>query len=101
MDDLGIWKRGLTPLEVASIYQTGLDGQDLTKASSASGIRLSVSQAGGSVTLTWPAAASGFVLESTAILTPGSAWTAVPGTSANSITISISPENRFYRLRKQ
>jgi hypothetical protein len=33
MDDLGIWKRVLTPEEIASIYVQGLAGKDLTTAS--------------------------------------------------------------------
>lgn len=35
LDDFGIWRRLLSPQEVASIYAHGLSGEDLTKASGA------------------------------------------------------------------
>jgi hypothetical protein len=59
IDDVGIWRRALTPQEAASIYVHGLSGEDLTKASGAlvvlapqvtAGPFSQVANAGGSVT---------------------------------------------------
>ena len=67
--------------------------------------RLEIGLEDGHVLLSWPASASGFQLESTPWLRPGSAWSpvaAAPVQSAdrNLVTNGILPTNRFYRLRK-
>ena len=65
---------------------------------------LAVSRAGKTALLSWPTSAAGFVLESTATLSPQS-W--VPVTTPwvvvgdqNSVTADASSGTRFYRLRK-
>ena len=66
--------------------------------------RLSATRAGKNVVLSWPAASSGFILESAATLsTP--AWSTVTTTpvvngTLNSVTVDASAGTRFYRLRK-
>jgi hypothetical protein len=57
------------------------------------------SRAGNQLTLSWPVDVSGFTLESTDKL-PATAWTPVPGVLNNQVTVTLSTENRFYRLRK-
>ena len=60
---------------------------------------LSVSGNGLNLSISWDAAASGFVLESTdALKTPN--WTAVSGVTGNSATVTIGTGTKFYRLRK-
>jgi len=100
MDDLGIWKRALSPDEITAIYNAGLAGKDLTKAAMPQRVSLTVVQSSGSITISWPATATGFVLESNTSLSPGTAWTPVPGVTVNSITLTAQSGNRFYRLRK-
>jgi hypothetical protein len=100
MDDLGIWKRVLSPAEVTAIYNAGLAGKDLTKAATTQGVSLTVVQSGGSITISWPATATGFVLESNTTLGPGTAWTPVPGVTGNSFTVTGKTGNTFYRLKK-
>jgi hypothetical protein len=60
---------------------------------------LSISAAGGSVTISWPLAVTGFTLESTDSLTAPS-WSPVGGVANNSVTITVSAGNKFYRLHQ-
>ena len=58
---------------------------------------LSVRKAGTSLTLTWPAEATGYSLESSGNIV-GGLWTAVPNVTTNSVTLPISNTNQFFRL---
>ena len=58
---------------------------------------LSVQKDGASLTLTWSADATGYLLESSGNIA-GSPWTAVPNVTTNSITLPISNTNQFFRL---
>lgn len=61
--------------------------------------RLSITRTGNTVTLSWPAEATGFTLEATS--NPGAAnWTPVGGVSGNSITLTASDAAQFFRLRR-
>lgn len=60
---------------------------------------LSVGASGGSVTISWPADATGFKLETTPTLT-NLTWTEVTGVANNSFTVQVKPGAEFYRLRK-
>ena len=69
--------------------------------------RLSIGQSGGTVTVSWPLPADGWVLEQTATLSGATIlWSEVPPaqyqTNATDISLQVSPPsgNRFYRLRK-
>jgi hypothetical protein len=61
--------------------------------------KLSVSLKGAAVTISWPADATGFVLESTDTLA-ASQWTPVAGTQNNTVTLNADGKSRFFRLRK-
>ncbi len=69
--------------------------------------RLTLVKSGANVTLSWPADGStGFVLETSGSVAPGSAWTTVPGeptlgSGEKSVTLTAQPGNHFFRLRKQ
>ena len=60
---------------------------------------ISVSRSGNQLTLSWPADAVGYTLESADTL-PAASWTTVGGVVNNQVTVNITAENRFYRLRK-
>jgi hypothetical protein len=99
MDDLGIWRRVLTPQEVAAIYTAGQSGNDLsTVVVGAAGLgTLGVSVTGGSLNFTWTGGA-GIRLQKTTTLTSPT-WTDVAGTIGNSsATETIAAGNAFYRL---
>jgi hypothetical protein len=51
------------------------------------------------ITISWPAEATGFILETTGDL-PGGTWTPVAGVANNSVTISTSTGIAFFRLRQ-
>jgi len=64
---------------------------------------LTISKSGGNITIVWPNAANGYVLESSLTLGPTASWSIVAG-SPNPITgagsILATPAGSFYRLRK-
>jgi hypothetical protein len=66
--------------------------------------RLSVSLVGNTVTVAWPVAATGFVLETTSPLQPVSwspvATAAVVNGSENTVSIEVTEQQRYYRLKK-
>jgi hypothetical protein len=56
-------------------------------------------RSGNSLTLSWGAAVTGYVLES-ATSVDATTWDPVPGVANNSVTVDASTGTRFYRLRK-
>jgi hypothetical protein len=102
IDDLGIWTRPLSQAEVIGIYQAGASGSGIPEAKTGAPT-LSVSVANNGLTLTYPAWASGYTLESSPALSPAS-WTPVKSTpviaGANAtVTVPLSPASRFFRLQ--
>jgi len=59
---------------------------------------LSVARSGAEVVVSWPADASGYVLESASAL--GGAWQAVSGVTGNSHRAPIASGNQFFRLKR-
>jgi hypothetical protein len=59
---------------------------------------LAVRRDGSSLTISWPANISGYVLESTAAL-PSASWALVAGVQNNSVTVTPTATS-FYRLRR-
>jgi hypothetical protein len=65
---------------------------------------ISVSRSGANILISWPASASGFTLQSSGAIA-GAAWSSAGGTSVTSgdqvtVTVPITAENRFFRLKK-
>ena len=94
--DMRIWNGSLTAGQVANLYAAGPDV--------IAGPALKISASTSQITLTWPANATGFVLQSTANLAGGT-WNAVPGTLAvsnglNSLTVPVSATPTYYRLKQ-
>jgi hypothetical protein len=68
-------------------------------------VTLNVSQGSGSLSLTWPVAGSGFVLESSSTLGPGADWAPVDAPLAvfgtdNKIVMATTNKTMFFRLRR-
>jgi Concanavalin A-like lectin/glucanases superfamily/Immunoglobulin domain len=100
IDDVGIWRRVVTPQEVAAIYNAGKSGMDLSQAGqSTSAGSLRFTSSAGALTLSWDGAA-GVKLQTAASLSQPN-WTDVPGTDGAS-TYSAAETNSaaFYRLYK-
>lgn len=94
--DLRFWDGALTAGQVASSYAVGPE--------TIAGPALHITAAGGQITLTWPASASGFNPESTTDLVNGP-WTAVSGTPTvvngqNVLTVPATQSRTFYRLKQ-
>lgn len=67
--------------------------------------RLTITRAGGGVSVSWPRPATGFLLESATSLGPPASWSQVPFPyQSNAIDIFITVPapigNKYYRLRK-
>jgi hypothetical protein len=94
IDDMGIWRRLLTPAEVASIYTAGLSGRSFAAAVPSRGlvVPLTISESGATVTLSWPQGK----LESAPALT--GPWSAVTGASAPSFSTARPGAPTFYRV---
>jgi hypothetical protein len=95
-DDFRIWNGSLTAGQVANLYQAG--------PNVIAGPGLKISQSGSQITLTWPANATGFILQSN-IKLESRIWVNVAGTPTNinglnTLTISESSSQTYYRLKQ-
>jgi hypothetical protein len=95
--DFRIWQGALTAGQVASLYAGG--------AEAIAGPMLQITASGGKITLTWPANATSFKLQSATDLAAQN-WTAVTGTPTlvggfNALTFAAPPSATFYRLSPQ
>jgi hypothetical protein len=96
LDDLRMYNRLLNSNDIQALYFLGASPQ------------MTVARNGGNVVISWPRAASGFQLQSTAALAGGSTvWTNVgasPVISADgatqTVTLSSGTGTQFYRLQK-
>ncbi|PYJ03765.1 MAG: hypothetical protein DME25_11325, partial [Verrucomicrobia bacterium] len=70
-------------------------------------IQLSCIRSSNSLVLSWPAAASSFVLESASRLTPPTTWTTVTNPppqlvgDQKRVIVGLTNSSRFFRLRAQ
>jgi hypothetical protein len=82
-----IYNRLLTPRDIKALFSLGQPPA------------LAVSRSGSDIQITWPADATGYTLETSDAL-PSNSWTPVPGVVNNSVTVTPSANQGFYRLRK-
>jgi hypothetical protein len=100
-DEFRIYSGTLSDAEVAADYAAGPDllGSEVQQVS------LTTARSGNGFTLSWPASATGFVLESSSALGPQAAWASateqvtVQGTD-NTAVIQPGAASKFYRLHK-
>lgn len=86
-DEFTLWKGVLNPSQIADLHALG--------APPALTVRLEGSQ----VTLSWPASATGYTLQTTTSLVGGT-WANVPGVAGTSVTLPVGTANAFFRLIK-
>ena len=96
LDEFRIYNGVMSPADVAASQLLGPD-QVLT-----TNVAISAAASAGNLTLSWPAAASGFTLQSRASLTSGS-WTAVTPAAALvgnqwQVTVPRTSGTQFFRL---
>jgi len=104
-----IWLAGATtgqfPTENAFQSEFGGGGTDVFLAELSFGEELQISFAGPTVMVSWPAHATNYVLETTAML-PAVSWAMVtntPSTTTNerSVQLPLTSHPAFFRLREQ
>jgi hypothetical protein len=94
LDDVGVWRRALSPLEVAQIESAGRTaGHSFDTVSPV--VTLTISKSGSTVTISWP---SGTLYQSDSI-GAGAVWTPVGGASAPSYTFTPSGSSKYYRVQ--
>jgi hypothetical protein len=98
IDDVGIWRRVLSPQEALAIYTAGNAGKDLSQAVVAVSVgSLSFTTSGGNINFTWTGSPT-VKLQRTTTLSPSS-WSDVPGTlGASSASVPTSGPSAFFRL---
>jgi len=95
IDDMGIWRRALTPGEAAAIYTAGLAGKDLTTG--VVKVALAAQVSGNNLGITWLGSPT-LKLQQSTRLNP-TVWTDVPGTlGASSASVPLSGPAMFFRL---
>jgi hypothetical protein len=83
----------LTDDEIAALGGPAADGVPLPIQSP----RLSISQTGNALTISWPANSTASLESADNLLNP--VWTRVTGVANNTVTVSINRPSQFYRLR--
>ena len=99
-DEFRIWSGAMNDEQAAARFAAGPDSLDEPPTE---GPELTVTEEDGTLTISWPATATGFHLEQTAELGPEANWMDVtePVSSeggVNSVTIEPTGEARFFRL---
>lgn len=101
-NEFRIWQGVLSADQVAANYAAGPD--QLPEPTTPP--TLAISRSGGNVVLSWPANATGFVLDVTPSLAPPITWTSVNTGGAveegglKKLTLPLEAGPRFYRMRK-
>jgi hypothetical protein len=90
IDDLGVWRRVLTPFEVSSIYTVGKTGASFDTYGQ---VALAATSDAGLVQLVWQA---GTLVQSDKLSGP---WTPVPGATAPYFKLSPGAGSKFYRVQ--
>jgi hypothetical protein len=90
IDEVAFYGAALSPQEINNHY--------LAMVGPATPPSIRFSLAGKNLLLSWPAATTGFMLESTGSLSPPS-WNPVSGVVSNSVTVAITDGSQFFRLK--
>jgi hypothetical protein len=97
-NELRLHSGAMSPSQVAASFAAGPDGTAVERPT------ITVSRTATTMTLSWPASATGYNLESSTSLAPGSTWTAVGGATQvggnMQVTVQTTDTMRFYRLRR-
>jgi hypothetical protein len=95
VDDIGIWRRALTPLEAANVAAAGSAGRSFDTVAPPS-VVIGVSRTGSSVTLTWT---QGTLLQADTPDAPSGSWTPVAGAAAPSYTFTpATTGSKYYKV---
>ena len=95
IDDLGVWKRVLTPTEVTQIYSAGATAGNSFNSVGPTPITISIAKSGTQLVLSY----SSGTLYSSPTLGTGAVWTAVAGASPPSYTFTPGTGNLYFRVK--
>ena len=90
IDDLGVWRRALTPGEATAIYFAGVNG---TSFDTYGPVTVNLTQAANQLIISWQA---GTLMESISANGP---WTPVAGAVAPNYIVTPGAGNKFYRVQ--
>jgi hypothetical protein len=98
LDDIAMWGRSLSGVEINAIFQAGLGNKSVAQVPPVLIVspRLTIAKTAGGIHLSWGQNFVGFVLQSSPTLPP--TWTPVPGVVNNSVTIANPSSPTFFRL---
>jgi hypothetical protein len=102
MDDIALYGRSLSELEIQAIFNSGLFGVPLDQVAPVLTVspRIFIGKNGpDEVTVFWDSTFEGFTLQSTTDLANPD-WMDVPGVMNNSVTLTGITGNAFFRLVK-
>jgi hypothetical protein len=97
LDDVGIWTRALTPLEVANIESAGKTAGRSFDTVGPVTVILTITRSGADLILNYDSG----TLQQSSTLGPSADWQPVPGASAPSHTVTPSGPAKFYRVLVQ
>jgi hypothetical protein len=79
----------------------GLAIDDLSFSATGPALVLNIATSGANLTVSWPAAITGYTLQSSANLSDPNAWQSLAGSSTtNAVTLQLTNVVEFYRLKK-
>ena len=97
-NELRLYSGSMTPDRVAASFAAGPEGTVAERPT------ITITRTATSMTISWPASATGYNLETSTSLAPGSTWSPVAGATPNGgnmqVTVPTSDTMRFFRLRK-
>jgi hypothetical protein len=101
IDDVALWCRSLSDLEIEAIYSAGLAGTGISEVSPVYTVppRLSITRTETGIVISWPTDVTGFTLVSSPALTSPT-WTPVMGVVDNSVTIADPMGTAFFQLQQ-
>jgi hypothetical protein len=92
IDDLGVWRRALTPLEAASLYTAGLNGQSFEDQPPLGNSKILINTLRSNTKLLWE---RGTLQQAGSLSGP---WTDVGAPATSPLTVTPT-ETRFYRIK--
>jgi hypothetical protein len=107
IDEFRIYAGAFTAAQITADFNAGPNTVVLPppSAGTPTAPKLTASKSGNNLVLTWPTSATGFSLQTSANLGPTASWGAAGGTpvvtnGVNQVTIPISTQDAFYRLKQ-
>ena len=101
IDDIALWCRSLSDVEIQAIYNAGLSDMDISQVPPVFTVppRLTITRTEAGIIISWPAEETGFTLVTSPSLTDP-VWTPVMDVVNNSVTIANPTGTAFFQLQQ-